>query len=101
MRHPRLNFAVSYFNTNHRDRKSTVFVLASPPVWEARVFEYDQQGSSQGPTTVRRGQESYDAPNLRRRFFEEVDSSNERDYYDNIFLHKEVTCFITSALKLL
>ena len=44
----------------------------------------------QEPTAVRRGQESYDAQNLRRRFFEEVDRYNERDYYDNIYLHKEV-----------
>ena len=92
---------MSYFNINHRDCKSTVFALESPQVWEAKVFEYYQEASSQEPSTVRRGQESYDAPNLRRRFFEEVDSSNERDYYDNIYLHKEVTCFITSALKLL
>ena len=54
------------------------------------MFEYYQEESSQEPNEVRRGQESYDAPNLRRRFFEEADSFNERDYYDNIYLHEEV-----------
>lgn len=80
---------VSCFSTNYSD---VDFVLESPQVWEARVFEFYQEGSSQEPTTVIRGQESYDAPNLRRRFFEEADRYNERDYYDNIYLHKEVSC---------
>lgn len=61
------------------------------------MFEYFQEGNSQAPSEVIRGQESYDAPNLRRRFFEEADTSNEREYYDNIYLHKEVSCFVTQA----
>ena len=74
------------------------FCLVSPPVWEARVFEYFQEGSSQEPSEVIRGQESYDALNLRRRFFEEADTYNERDYYDNIYLHEEVICFVIQAV---
>lgn len=65
-------------------------ILVSPQVWEANVFEYVQDEGSQMPNEVRRGRESYDAQNLRWRFLEEVESFDERDYYDNIFLHKEV-----------
>ena len=71
--------------------KISGFVSVSPPAWEARVFAFYQEGSSQEPTEVVRGQESYDAANQRRRFFEEADHFSERDYYDNIYLHKEVS----------
>ena len=91
MVHRGLNFAVNCLVQARNLQNLFRFALVSPQVWEARVFEYYQEEGSQEPTEVRRGQESYDAPNLRRRFFEEADHFDERDYYDNIYLHKEVT----------
>lgn len=70
----------------------------SPQVWEARIFEYVQDENSQEPNVVIRGLESYDAPNLRRRFFEEEVTFTGRDDYDNIYLHKEVL-FLPSAFS--
>ena len=88
MGHRELNFAVSLLLNI---LKCVDFVLVSPQAWEAKVFEFVQEGSSQGPTEVISGQESYDAQNLRRRFFEEADRGLERDYYNNILLYgKEV-----------
>ena len=37
------------------------------------------------------GKFSYDAPNTRIRFIEEVDESQERSFYDELFLFKEVS----------
>ena len=62
----------------------------SPQTWEANIFTY-YQGENEEPSAIRRGKESYDAPNERRRFIEEIDTSqNERYYYDELYLHKEV-----------
>lgn len=64
--------------------------LVSPQVWESNIFIY-YQGENQEPIEVRRGKFSYDAQNLRRRFIEEIDTSRtERDYYDELYLYKEV-----------
>lgn len=65
--------------------------LVSPQLWESNIFTY-YQGENQQPSAVRRGKESYDAQNLRRRFIEEFDTSRtDREYYDELFLYKEVT----------
>ena len=62
----------------------------SPQAWEANIFTY-YQGENDQPSAIRRGKESYDAPNERRRFIEEYDTSRtDRNYYDELFLHKEV-----------
>ena len=64
--------------------------LVSPEVWEASIFTY-YQGENEEPSAIRRGKESYDAPNERRRFIEEIDTSRtDRNYYDELYLHKEV-----------
>lgn len=63
----------------------------SPPVWESNIFTY-YQGENEEPSAVRRGKESYDAPNIRRRFIEEIDTSRtDRNFYDELYLHKEVS----------
>ena len=98
MLHRKLKFVVRCFCISQRFANILTCILESPQVWEAKVFEFYQEQGSQEPTEVRRGQESYDAPNLRRRFFEEVDEYLERDYYDNIYLHKEV---MTDSVKVL
>ena len=65
-------------------------LLDSPETWEANIFTY-YQGENEQPVAIRRGKESYDAPNERRRFIEEFDfPQNDRDYYDELYLHKEV-----------
>ena len=78
--------------------------LDSPETWEANIFTY-YQGENGEPSTIRRGKESYDAPNERRRFIEEYDTSRmDREYYDELFLHKEVrrgTSYQISSSKLL
>lgn len=62
----------------------------SPQAWEANIFTY-YQGENDQPSAIRSGKESYDAPNERRRFIEEYDTSRtDRNYYDELFLHKEV-----------
>ena len=61
----------------------------APTQWEGRIFEFI--GTSEAEITqFRIGKESYDAINLRRRYIEEQMESRERDYYDELFLHKEV-----------
>ena len=63
----------------------------APTQWEGLIFEYI--GTSEAEITeFRIGKESYDAINLRRRYIEEQ-LSREREYYDYLFLHKEVQCF--------
>jgi len=37
------------------------------------------------------GKFSYDAPNMRTRFIEEVDESQQRSFYDELFLFREVS----------
>ena len=69
---------------------STQPFLVSPQLWESNVFTY-YQGENQEPSAVRRGKFSYDAQNLRRRFIEEIDTSRtDREYYDELYLYKEV-----------
>ena len=67
----------------------------SPQIWESNIFTY-YQGENQEPSAVRRGKESYDSQNLRRRFIEEIDTSTDREYYDELYLHKEV-CPLTGV----
>jgi len=63
----------------------------APAQWEGNIFELI--GTSEAEITQYRiGKESYDATNLRRRYIEEQMESRERDYYDYLFLHKEVQC---------
>ena len=63
----------------------------SPQTWEADIFTY-YQGENEEPSAIRRGKESYDAPNERRRFIEEYDTSRtDRNYYDELYLHKDVS----------
>ena len=54
---------------------------------------YLLSGENQEPSAIRRGKESYDAQNLRRRFIEEIDTSTDRDYYDELYLHEEVCSY--------
>lgn len=62
----------------------------SPQVWESNIFTY-YQGENEEPSAIRRGKESYDAQNLRRRYIEEIDTlRTDRDYYDELYLYKEV-----------
>lgn len=62
----------------------------SPKAWTANIFTY-YQGENDEPSAIRRGQETYDAANERRRFIEEYDTSRtDRNYYDELYLHKEV-----------
>ena len=68
-------------------------LLVSPKIWESNIFTY-YQGENQEPSAVRRGKESYDAQNLRCRFIEEIDTSRtDRNYYDELYLYKEVTSY--------
>jgi len=63
----------------------------APPQWEGQIFIFYSTSESSEPTAIRRGKESYDAVNFRRRFIEEFDTSRtDRNYYDELFLHKEV-----------
>ena len=56
----------------------------SPATWEARVLRVDPSKAFDSL-----GKFSYDAPNMRTRFIEEVDESQERSFYDELFLFKE------------
>ncbi|XP_064603339.1 mammalian ependymin-related protein 1-like [Liolophura sinensis] len=55
---------------------------ATPTIWEARLFEQDRSKNFQ-----RRAKLSYDEVNQRVRRIEEVDFSESRDFYDELFLH--------------
>ena len=67
------------------------YFVVSPQQWEGLIFEFYGVDESSAPTAIRFGKESYDASELRRRFTEELDSSRtDREYYDELFLHKEV-----------
>lgn len=86
---PRDNYAVIYLLKYKRLFYISNF-LVTPETWEANIFTY-YQGENDQPSAIRRGKESYDAPNERRRFIEEIDTSQtDRYYYDELFLHKEV-----------
>ena len=76
-----------------REYWSFAILLVSPQIWESNIFTY-YEGENQEPIAVRRGKESYDAQNLRRRFIEEIDTSRtDRNYYDELYLYKEVTSY--------
>ena len=63
----------------------------SPPQWEGLLFEYVSRDESSVPTTIHIGKESYDATEQRRRFAEEIDVSRSyKEYYDQLYLYKEV-----------
>ncbi|XP_065919767.1 mammalian ependymin-related protein 1-like [Dysidea avara] len=62
----------------------------TPQQWESQIFSFYSTSESTEPTAIRRGKESYDATNFRRRFIEELDTSRtDRNYYDELYLHKE------------
>ena len=61
--HPRRRDVVRYLLKPKRFYISNL--LDSPGAWEANIFTY-YQGESGEPSTIRRGKETYDAPNDRR-----------------------------------
>ena len=88
--HPRGSYAVRYML---KPKQSFIFpTLVTPEEWEAQLFTIYFQGTGNvEPSAIRRGKESYDAVNERRRFIEEFDTSyTDRYYYDELYLHKEV-----------